>query len=145
MVERSGPENHYGRKVIVSSNLTPSAMISFFKRDNKKAPTSKELQEHLKTLEKKLGSLSAELESVKKQMAKSVDKIGIVRFNPFHEIGGDQSFAIALLNQENTGVVITSHYGKDFSKLYAKPVKSGSSEYPLSEEEKEAMKKAMNP
>ena len=119
-------------------------MISFFKRDNKKAPTLKELLERLKTLEKKLGTLSLELESVKKLQEKSVEKIGIVRFNPFHDIGGDQSFAIALLNRENTGVVITSHYGKDFSKVYAKPVKNGSSEYQLSEEEKEAMKKAIN-
>lgn len=117
--------------------------MSFFHRNNKKAPTSKELIERVKNLEEKLKSLSLELESVKKQMAKSIEKIGIVRFNPFHEIGGDQSFAIALLNRENTGVVITSHYGKDFSKVYAKPMNKGNSEYSLSEEEKEAVSRAI--
>jgi regulator of replication initiation timing len=118
--------------------------MSFFHRNNKKAPTPKELIQQVKNLEAKLENLSLELESVKKQMEKSVEKIGIVRFNPFREIGGDQSFVIALLNRENTGVVITSHYGKDFSKVYAKPVKNGSSEYALSDEEKEAMTRAMS-
>lgn len=118
--------------------------MSFFHRENKKAPTSKELVERVKILEKKLENLSGELESVKKQMAKSVEKIGIVRFNPFREIGGDQSFAIALLNRENTGVVITSHYGKNFSKVYAKPMNKGNSEYSLSEEEKEAIARAIS-
>lgn len=117
--------------------------MSFFHRNNKKTPTPKELIQQVKSLEAKLENLSLELESVKKQMEKSVEKIGIVRFNPFKEIGGDQSFAIALLNRENTGVVITSHYGKDFSRVYAKPVKNGSSEYQLSDEEKDAMKKAI--
>lgn len=116
--------------------------MSFFHRDNKKTPTPKELIQQVKNLEAKLENLSLELESVKKQMEKSVEKIGIVRFNPFREIGGDQSFAIALLNRENTGLVITSHYLQETSRVYAKPVTQGKSEYALSKEEEEAIQKA---
>ena len=76
---------------------------------------------------------------------KAVAKIGIVRFNPFGEMGGNQSFSVALLNSEDSGIVITSHYGKDIQRLYAKPITNGKPEYSLSAEEQEAIKKACLP
>ena len=56
--------------------------------------------------------------------------------------GSDQSFSVALLNSEDSGIVITSHYGKDMQRVYAKPIKNGKGEYSLSAEEEEAIKKA---
>jgi len=70
--------------------------------------------------------------------------VGIIRFNPFSEVGGDQSFSLALLNESNDGVVITSLYTRQENRVYGKPIKNGQSEYTLSEEEKQAIEKAKN-
>lgn len=74
---------------------------------------------------------------------KSVHKVGVVRFNPFKDLGGDQSFSVALLDGENTGVVISSLHSREGNRVYSKPVEKGQAlKYPLTEEEKEAIKKA---
>ena len=86
--------------------------------------------------------LSEELENLKKESKFSVQKIGIVRFNPFSEVGGDQSFSIALLDGNDNGVVITSLYTREGNRVYGKPIKNGRSEYSLSNEEKEVIEKA---
>jgi len=74
---------------------------------------------------------------------KHVQKVGVVRFNPFKDIGGDQSFSIALLDEEDNGLVITSLYGREGNRVYAKPIEGGQSKYQLSDEEKEAISRAI--
>ena len=69
-------------------------------------------------------------------------KISIVRFNPFGDTGGDQSFVLAVLDAHNSGYVITSIHGREGTRVYVKPVDDGSSKYPLSEEEKRALAQA---
>jgi len=70
-------------------------------------------------------------------------KIGFLRFNPFERVGGEQSFIIALLNQEDSGLILTFLYTREGVRVYAKRVSKGTSEeYGLSAEEKEAIKKA---
>lgn len=74
-----------------------------------------------------------------------IQKIGFVRFNPFSDTGGDQSFVLALLDGENSGMVITGLHSRDSTRIYGKPVKKGKSqEYEFSKEEEEAIKKAMS-
>ena len=75
---------------------------------------------------------------------KTFQKIGMVRFNPFNDMGGNQSFAVALLNDKNDGFVISSLFIKEGNRVYAKSIKVGQSDYPLSKEEKEAVEKAIN-
>jgi hypothetical protein len=118
-------------------------MISFFKQ-NKKSPgaVAKESQKRIEQLEKRVQELSKGLEQLQQGMKKALVKVGMVRFNPFQETGGDQSFAIALLDEHNTGFVIMSHYMKDHNRVYAKPIVKGVSEYMLSGEEKEAIARA---
>ena len=74
---------------------------------------------------------------------KAVQKVGVVRFSPFEEIGSDLSFAIALLDHHHNGVVLSSIFGRDESRCYAKPIKNGESNYVLTEEEKQALSEAM--
>jgi len=74
----------------------------------------------------------------------SIQKVGVIRFNPFKDTGGDQSFAIALLNKENSGLVISSLYSREGTRVYTKPVEKGESSYHLSEEEKQAITKAIS-
>lgn len=73
---------------------------------------------------------------------KSVQKIGVVRFNPFRDTGGDQSFAIALLDNSDSGLVISSLYAREGTRIYSKPIEKGKSKYQLSDEEKMAIEKA---
>ena len=100
--------------------------------------------EKIKKQEKSLEKISTEMTELNEISQKSMQKIGIVRFNPFNEVGSDQSFSIALLDAKNSGFVITSHYGKEFSRIYGKPVEKGESKYLLSKEEKQAIKKAVS-
>lgn len=71
---------------------------------------------------------------------KALHKTGLVRFNPFRDIGGDQSFSLALLDKDNNGVIISSLYSREGVRVYSKAIKSGESmKYPLTEEEKQAI------
>ena len=79
---------------------------------------------------------------MKKNSQKSFQKISLIRFNPFKGVGSDQSFSIALLDLDNNGFVLTSIYGQEGNRIYAKPVSNGKSEYSLSKEEEEAIEKA---
>ena len=68
-----------------------------------------------------------------------IQKVGLVRYNAFKNVGSDLSFAIALLDNNNNGVVFNGLYGYESSNIYAKPVKNGESTYQLSDEEKYAI------
>ncbi|MFD2371018.1 DUF4446 family protein [Brevibacillus sp. GCM10020057] len=71
--------------------------------------------------------------------------VAVIRYNAFGDVGSDLSFSIAILDDAQNGVVITSIFGREESRVYAKPVEAGSSPYSLSEEEQAVIKKAMNP
>ncbi len=69
--------------------------------------------------------------------------IGVVRYNAFDDVGSDLSFSIAIVDGEGDGLVISSLYGRDESRAYAKPVRRGESTYPLSPEERRAIAGAL--
>ncbi len=71
-------------------------------------------------------------------------KMGLVRYNAFKDTGSDLSFSLAILDDYNNGVVLNGIYARDSSNIYAKPVENGQSKYVLSNEEKEAINKAIN-
>ncbi|MBZ9569847.1 DUF4446 family protein [Patescibacteria group bacterium] len=119
-------------------------MFKFFKKTKKEPKNLKEILARFGNLEKNFEKLSEELEKLKKESKFFIQKTGVVRFNPFSEIGGDQSFSIALLDGNNNGSVITSLYSREGNRVYAKPIVNGKSQYFLSKEEKEAIEKAIN-
>lgn len=71
-----------------------------------------------------------------------VQKVGIVRFNPFKEIGGDHSFALAILDGTDSGVIITCLHTRERTRVYMKAINKGKSELEMSAEEKKALEKA---
>lgn len=89
-----------------------------------------------------MSSLKKELEKIKKDSRFFAQKIGVIRFNPFEEQGGDQSFSVALLDGQDDGFIITSLHGQQETRVYAKPIEQGKSKYPLSKEEQEVLEKA---
>jgi len=114
-------------------------MLKFFKKKEKEPENFKEILAYFKDLEKNFEKLSEELENLKKESQFSIQKIGLVRFNPFKEIGGDQSFSVALLDSNDSGIVITSLYTREGNRVYGKPIEKGLSKYLLSEEENQVL------
>lgn len=71
-------------------------------------------------------------------------KFSLIRYNPFSDTGGEQSFVLSLLNPSGSGILITSLHSRDKTRLYAKEVKNGKAETELSAEEKQALDKSLN-
>jgi hypothetical protein len=115
-------------------------MFNFKKKQEELPQDIGEVVEKLKELEAENKKIKEEIANIKEREQLYLKKPGVVRFNPFPGEGGNQSFSIALVDQEKNGVVITNFYTKDGNRIYGKPVKQGSSEYALSKEEKQAIK-----
>jgi hypothetical protein len=90
-----------------------------------------------------IDSLTAQARSIEERLSRSVQHVGFVRYNPFQDTGGDQSFAIALLDQHGDGVVFSSLHNRSLTRIYAKPVKGGASPLSLSDEEVQAVQQAL--
>ena len=107
-------------------------------------------------LEKTLGKIlntqefsSGEIKKIWDSLAKieradtfHVQRIGLVKFNPYNETGGAQSFSLAILDGSVSGIVVTGLHGRDRTRVYVKPIKSGKSSLELSGEEKKAIAEA---
>lgn len=74
---------------------------------------------------------------------KSLQKVAVYRFSAFHDMGGDMSYAVAMLDHHNNGVIFSSIFGRQESCTYVKPVENGVSKYPLSEEENKVLQEAI--
>ncbi|MDR5682542.1 MAG: DUF4446 family protein [Armatimonadota bacterium] len=106
--------------------------------------------EHLATHQAALEALRTDVERMRTavqdlagQLAGSVQRVGVVRFDAFEDIGGRISFSLALLDARGNGVVLSVLNGRETARAYAKAVRNGTSSHPLSEEEKQAIAAAM--
>lgn len=104
----------------------------------------KEYIKRVETVEAKNGEIISYCKVIDENIKRCTQKIGIVRYNAFKDVGSNLSFTLALLDNNNNGVVLNGIYSRDNSNIYSKPVKDGKSEYVLSDEEKEAIEKAVN-
>jgi hypothetical protein len=116
-----------------------------------KGSTGKNLEElimdYTNRIDESLANLNKIEESyadIDKRLRGCVQKVGIVRYRAFDDVGSDLSFSIALLDDGNDGVVITGIYGRNECTTFAKPIENGISKYDLSDEEKLAIKNALN-
>ena len=99
--------------------------------------------QNIKELDKDIQDLFGISNKINDLANRSVHKVGVVRFNPFKDLGGDQSFSIALLDGQNNGMVISGLHTREGNRVYAKPVEKGQAvKHPLTEEELEAIKQA---
>ena len=131
-------------------------IIKFSKLDNKyknfmkKIGDWKNIEEDLETfmhvvrnVEKRNEEISNYIKEIEGNLKTCIKKVGMVRYSAFQDTGSDLSFSLALLDEYNTGVVLNGIYSREMSNIYAKPIKEGKSSYTLSEEEKEAIRKAI--
>jgi len=96
----------------------------------------------LSKINQELKEQDLSLNQIYKDNRNNFQKIGFIRFNPFDDSGGNISFALALLNAHDDGLVISSLHGREGTRVYAKSVRSGLSESKLTEEELKAIKEA---
>ena len=90
-----------------------------------------------------VNSVSARTAMVERDLQSSLARIGLVRFNPFEETGGNQSFALAMTDIGGDGFVVSSLHSRTGTRLYAKAVTAGRSDAALSAEEGEALRQAL--
>lgn len=111
---------------------------------------ARNLEEMIVLVGKKIGQLEEKQTEVDKHLIKvddrlnkSIRNVETMRFNPFIDAGSNQSFAIAFMNDEGNGVVMSSLYARDRMSIFAKPITNGKSTFELSSEEKEVLNKAI--
>jgi len=130
--------------VIINFNRTTKIIKKYKKMmrgmDNKNLEYM--LLNHLETVEKvdnRISKLDNSISQIHKELEVCIQNVGIVRYNPFEQMGSDQSFSVALLNKQGDGVVLTGLYSRESSTIFAKPIIDKKSKYPLSDEEKQAI------
>ncbi|KKU85409.1 MAG: hypothetical protein UY15_C0033G0002 [Parcubacteria group bacterium GW2011_GWA2_47_9] len=113
-----------------------------FKKETKIPENLGEILERFQRLDERIEKLSRKLDELELKGRKHIQKIGVVRFNPFKDVGGNQSFSVAILDEDDNGVVVTGLYSREGNRIYAKPIKNGNSSFQLSEEELRAIEES---
>lgn len=108
------------------------------------------IDEMLKKYIEEVESISAENKEIERycdrlnnKTDQCIRKVGLVRYNAYKDTGSDLSFTLAMLNEENSGIVLNGIYSRDTSNIYCKTVEKGTSSYALSKEEEKAISKAI--
>lgn len=91
---------------------------------------------------KEIKEIFKRIDAIEEADKRHIQKVGLVRFNPFSELGGDHSFCLAILDERDTGVVFTGLHTRDRTRIYMKDIKNGKSSLELSAEEKKALASA---
>ncbi len=87
--------------------------------------------------------VSARTATIERDLRRALGRVGLVRYNPFDDTGGNQSFALAILDAAGDGFVVNSLHARAGTRVYAKAVSQGRSEVALSDEESEALRQAL--
>ena len=126
-------------------------MNNKYKNFMKKLGNGKNIEEDLENImykvdrvEKQNAEIMNFCKGLDEDLSKCIQKVGIVRYSAFKDTGSDLSFAVALLDENNDGVVFNGIYSREMSNIYAKPVERGNSKYTLSNEELQAIDRAIN-
>ncbi|MGE5372943.1 MAG: DUF4446 family protein [Solirubrobacterales bacterium] len=96
------------------------------------------------TNDREIKEIKGRLNSVEAWLPDDLRRVALSRFKAFPDVGGDMSFALALLTDRGDGVVVSGIHGRDDCRVYVKGVQQFVSEYALSEEEKKVIQKAKN-
>jgi uncharacterized protein DUF4446 len=92
---------------------------------------------------KDVDTISARAAIIERDLQSTFGRLALVRFNPFEDTGGNQSFALALLDGRGDGFVVSSLHARAGTRVYAKAISNGTSEAALSDEETEALRQAL--
>ena len=125
--------------------------VSFRLQKLFKGSKADSLEELMNNIVKEVSSLKEKAElhedflrTLSDRISKQGHGVKIMRFNPFKDVGGNQSFAVAIVNQEGDGVVLSSLYSRERMSVFAKPITNGASDIELTTEEKNVVEEAQN-
>lgn len=124
-------------------DLRKKVMMLFGGRGRDQSDVTKNMVRRLYEAEERISSLEPRVHAAEAISKMSVYKVGFLRFNPFQDTGGDNSFVATFLDHGNNGIIITSLYTREGVRVYGKNVVRGASKYPLTEEEKRVMEETM--
>ena len=88
---------------------------------------------------KEIKNIRSEIKNIEEASKLNIQRVGLIKFNPFNETGGEHSFSLALLDGNKNGIIITSLHTRERTRLYLKDVLKGKSKIDLSIEEKKAL------
>lgn len=135
----------------ICSQIKLSKINKNYKKFMKKIGNGNNIEEMLKNYIDKVEYVNNKNEEIIKYCNKldnnislCIKKIGMVRYNAFKDTGSDLSFALALLNDNNDGIILNGIYSREMSNIYAKQVNEGKTNNKLSEEERRALEIAIN-
>lgn len=136
--------------IVIAYSIKTRKIIKKYKRlmrgmDNKNLEAL--LMHHLDCVKEnssKIQDLEHRYQHLVRELRFCIQRVGIIRYNPFEQMGSDLSFSVALLDKNNNGIVLTGLFTRSSSSIYAKPIQNGTSTYPLSQEEMEAINRAIN-
>jgi hypothetical protein len=94
-------------------------------------------------LEAELAEARARIESLETKMKSAKRYIGLIKYDAFEDIGGSQSFSLAIYDEEGNGAVVTSQVGREVCRVYGKTLFKGRAERHLSQEEERAIEAAV--
>jgi hypothetical protein len=98
--------------------------------------------ERVLSVDREVDALAVRTAALETNGRRALQRFGLVRYNPFEETGGNQSFALALLDADEHGFIITSLHARSGTRIYARALTGGRAEGPLSDEETEALRLA---
>lgn len=100
--------------------------------------------EKIDSMDIRMNKMDLQINKIEDKLLNCIQKVGIVRYNAFDNIGGELSFSLTLLDEHNNGVILTSIYSRTNNVVYGKPVKKGRASVTLSAEELQALDRAKN-
>jgi len=122
--------NHYHNLIKISGKVNLTEILEA-------------ILDKLKENRQDLDNIKKQIDILKNDSRLHIQKVGILRYNPFSNTGGDQSFVVAVLDDSDSGIVLTSLHNRESTRWYAKNVKEGKgTDFQLTEEEKKAIKLA---
>lgn len=120
------------QRVVLGSRSAGKDIVSF----------ARQLDDRLDDLRDELHTLSLEARDHEVRIDGCLSRVGVVRFDAYHDLGGRQSTAIGLLNANDNGIVVTTVVSRDFARTYVKIIREGEPDIPLAPEEEEALEQA---
>lgn len=103
----------------------------------------KTIHQENEALQNQVRMLARQVESHEMRLKSKVSSVQLFRYNAFREPGNDLSFSLSLIDEEGRGAVLSSIYGREDSRVYAKPLEEGASTYTLTDEEREVIARTM--
>ena len=136
---------------VIISNIRINKINQNTKDFMRKLGNGKDIQEDLEKYMDRITDLEAGLsetnvycKEINNRLKGCIQKVGIIRYDAYKDSGSNLSYAVALLDEKNNGVVLNGIYSKEMSNTYAKPIEEGESKYTMTKEESQAVYKAMN-